>query len=481
MLVFVASLFIINALATGEAVVDASGDAVDTGSSTGDSTVAIRLEIIVNGDVSTTGFSWSYQISHPKIGGKIYWLTTPAESVSGLTADDVMSGASTLGEGCHGSESQEDENEHTVTVQCSLQPGGRYKLWVTVDDDGNGLNKLLITPFGQELRVSGCSDDGDCAGGTYCYRPGQADSTCVLNGSVGSGAPDSTATGSTDSTTTGSTDGSTDAGTGSGSSGGSTTVIDYNPCYGRKCGMICNNCQLGVMCPDVVNRCNAIGQCVSDSFTCPDTNPAPRHPLTRVQCTQQSQATCYGLAADKTAEQDGVCGWSAQLRRCVVVAIGEEGKEGNTCMMHRTIAACNGATAMPGQLPNAILPMAEEGVDTVCAWNPFTNTCKDGQLESEAGDGMGFGMATFDVCNIGKTPANCPMPYCQWLHNSCVPGAGVAELQKTHNAQEEKYSTSLLAGISAGAFFFGLVGTFVAARKCNKSSKYAEPLSMGRV
>jgi len=34
-----------------------------------------------------------------------------------------------------------------------------------------------------------------------------------------------------------------------------------------------------------------------------------------------SQATCYGLAADKTAEQDGVCGWSAQLRRCVVVAI----------------------------------------------------------------------------------------------------------------------------------------------------------------
>ena len=56
---------------------------------------------------------------------------------------------------------------------------------------------------------------------------------------------------------------------------------------------------------------------------------------------------------------------------------------------------------------------------------------EDGQLESEAGDGMGFGMATFDVCNIGKTPANCPMPYCQWLHNSCVPGAGVAELQKT--------------------------------------------------
>jgi len=288
-----------------------------------------------------------------------------------------------------------------------------------------------------------------------------------------------TATGSTDSTT-GSSTGSTDTGSSGGSSGGSTTVIDYNPCFGRKCGMICNNCQLGVMCPDVVNRCNQIGQCVSDSFTC--ANPAPqRHPLMRVQCTQQSQQTCYGLAADKTAEQDGVCGWSAQLRRCVVVAIGEEGKEGNTCMMHKTIAACNGATAMPGGLPGAMLPMAEEGVDTVCAWNPFTNTCKDGQLESEAGDGAGFGMATYDVCNIGKDPSNCPVPFCQWLHNSCVPGVGGIELQKTHSVQEEKYSTSLLAGISAGAFFFGLVGTFVVARRCNQKSKFSEPLSMGPV
>jgi len=291
-----------------------------------------------------------------------------------------------------------------------------------------------------------------------------------------------TGTGST-TTGTGSTGtGSSSTGSSGGSSGGSTTVIDYNPCYGRKCGMICNNCQLGVMCPDVVNRCNQVGQCVSDSFSC--ANPAPqRHPLTRVMCGQQSQQTCYGLAADKTAEQDGVCGWSAQLRRCVVVAIGEEGKEGNTCGMHRTIAACNGATAMPGTLPSALLPMAEEGIDTVCAWNPFTNTCKDGQLESEAGDGQGFGMASFDVCAIGKTPANCPPPFCAWLNNACVPGMSELEKTRTQGAadtQKEKYSTTLLAGISAGAFFFGLVGTFAMARTCTKNS-YSEPLSMGPV
>jgi len=340
--------------------------------------------------------------------------------------------------------------------------------------------------------TAACATDGDCEEGSYCYRPGQPEASCVLNGLVGAGAPggatstgDATSTGatSTGATSTGSTGtGSTSTGSSGGSSGGGTTVIDYNPCYGRKCGMICNNCQLGVMCPDVVNRCNQVGQCVSDSFTC--ANPAPqRHPLMRVMCGQQSQQTCYGLSADKTAEQDGVCGWSAQLRRCVVVAIGEEGKEGNTCALHRTIAACNGATAMPGTLPGAILPMAEEGVDTVCAWNPFTNTCKDGQLESEAGDGQGFGMATFDVCNIAKDPRNCPTPYCSWLHNSCVPG--MSELQKTRtqgaaDTQKEKYSTTLLAGISAGAFFFGLIGTFAMARTCNKNS-YSEPLSMGPV
>jgi len=335
--------------------------------------------------------------------------------------------------------------------------------------------------------TAACAVDGDCEEGSYCYRAGQPEASCVLNGLVGAEAPEgdatSTGTTTTGTTTTGSTDsttGSSTGSTGTGSSGGSTTVIDYNPCFGRKCGMICNNCQLGIMCPDVVNRCNQAGQCVSDSFTC--ANPKPqRHPLMRIQCGQQSQMTCYGLAADKTAEQDGVCGWSAQMRRCVVVAIGEEGKEGNTCMMHQTIAACNGAIAMPGGLPSAMLPVAAEGVDTVCAWNPFTNTCKDGQLESEAGDGVGFGMATFDVCNIGKDPQNCPVPFCQWLHNSCVPGVGGAELQKTHNVQEEKYSTSLLAGISAGAFFFGLVGTFVVARSCNQNSKFSEPLSMGPV
>merc|ERR1719285_1137107 len=84
---------------------------------------------------------------------------------------------------------------------------------------------------------------------------------------------------------------------GEGGSGGNGGVIDYNPCYGRKCGMVCNNCQLGEHCEDQLHRCNAVGQCVAEAFSC-DNTPATttRHPLMPVMCAQQSQATCYGIA-----------------------------------------------------------------------------------------------------------------------------------------------------------------------------------------
>lgn len=238
--------------------------------------------------------------------------------------------------------------------------------------------------------------------------------------------------------------------------------------------MICNKCQLGAFCPDVINRCNSIGQCVSESFQCPTTTA--RHPLMRVSCHQQSQATCYGLSSDKTAEQDGVCGWSRSQGFCAVASIGEE-VENPLCAMHRSIAKCNGL-GEPQPMPGIV----EEVVDTLCAWNPFTNTCKDGTLESEAGDGMGFGRATFQVCNVGKVATNCPAPYCVWLHNQCVPG-GPVELMKEHAAPvENKHNPYLLAGIAAGAFVVALVGTLTIARTC-RSQKMGQhvPLSMGPV
>lgn len=199
----------------------------------------------------------------------------------------------------------------------------------------------------------------------------------------------------------------------------------------------------------------------------------------------QSLATCYGLSADLSAEYDGVCGWSAQQGRCVVVSIGEEGKEGAMCQMHRTIAECNGGSMM-GFGQQIVPPMMTEGIDNVCAWNPFTNSCKDGQLENEAGDGAGFGFASFNVCSGGVTPQNCPQPFCMWNGAGCVPNAMMGpNLKKEHPQQQESHSESedryLLAAVAGSAFIIGLGVTFVASRIFSTKSSFQEPLHLETV
>lgn len=287
---------------------------------------------------------------------------------------------------------------------------------------------------------------------------------------------------------------------GASASSGGATLVDYDPCGGRNCGDVCNNCQLGEVCASVVNYCDPNGACVpNNSFEClapvvTTQAPAPvlptRHPLVRIRCGSQPQASCYGLSADLTAEYDGVCGWSAQQNRCVVVSIGEEGKEGAMCQMHRTIAACNGGGL--GGFGRQIVPpmgMMGEGIDNVCAWNPFTNSCKDGQLENEAGDGAGFGFASFDVCSRGTNPQQCPMPYCSWNptlnggQGGCVPGLS-PNLKKAHAKQKNAANGNdvyLLAGVAGSAFLFGIGLTFIASRWCLSKSSFQEPLHLGTV
>lgn len=355
-----------------------------------------------------------------------------------------------------------------------------------------------------------------------------ADGT-VADGTSGSSSDTvvTTSTGVTSSTTTtGSSSGSSSgaASSGSASSGtsgdtSSVTILDYDPCAGRTCGDVCNNCQLGEHCPSVVNRCDTNASCVSTTFEClapsvDDTsgastdastdssssssspaNNAPvapvatRHPLVRIMCGMQSQMSCYGLSADLSAEADGVCGWSAQQRRCVVVSIGEEGKEGAMCQMHRTIAACNGGSMM-GFGQQMVPPMMTEGIDNVCAWNPFTSSCKDGQLENEAGDGAGFGFASFNVCSGAVNPMSCPQPFCIWNAagnggvGGCVPGMG-PNLKKEHPQKQESHSETedryLLAAVAGSAFIIGLGVTFVASRLFAAKSSFQEPLHLETV
>jgi len=38
--------------------------------------------------------------------------------------------------------------------------------------------------------TAACAVDGDCEEGSYCYRAGQPEASCVLNGLVGAEAPE---------------------------------------------------------------------------------------------------------------------------------------------------------------------------------------------------------------------------------------------------------------------------------------------------
>jgi len=206
-----------------------------------------------------------------------------------------------------------------------------------------------------------------------------------------------------------------------------------------------------------------------------------RHPMTRVMCSQQAKETCYGFALDPVAEVDGVCGWSPSENKCAVVSIGEEPKEGTMCMMHRTLAACiNGHPSGVGQqgagmgmgmgIGGAALdPVAMtqmdiiDPIERVCAWNPYSGMCKDGQLEEEPGD-FAFGASSNGGCAWGSpTAQTCPAPLCRWSGTACVSSGlnfdwvRVTPLQKTHQSKTEKETSPwTLAAYSAGAFCVGL-------------------------
>jgi len=129
--------------------------------------------------------------------------------------------------------------------------------------------------------------------------------------------------------------------------------------------------------------------------------------------------------------------------------------------------------------------MGGEGIDNVCAWNPFTNSCKDGQLENEAGDGAGFGIASFSVCN-GVQAANCPAPFCFWTGSGCVPSPNMPNLKKEQPQQEESHSENedpwyLLGAVAGSAFILGLGVTFVATRLFASKSSFQEPLHLETV
>lgn len=228
---------------------------------------------------------------------------------------------------------------------------------------------------------------------------------------------------------------------------------------------------------------NAGATAAAAAAAAPPQQSYSRHPMTRVMCSQQPKKTCYGFALDPVAEVDGVCGWSPSENKCAVVSIGEEPKEGTMCMMHRTLAACiNGHPSGVGQqgagmgmgmgagMPGMGMGMATamdiiDPIERVCAWNPYTGMCKDGQLEEEPGD-FAFGAGSASGCAWGNpTALTCPMPLCRWSGTACVSSGlnfdwvRVTPLQKTHQPStktEKETSPWTLAAYSAGAFCVGL-------------------------
>jgi len=214
-----------------------------------------------------------------------------------------------------------------------------------------------------------------------------------------------------------------------------------------------------------------------------------RHPMTPVFCERQTKALCYGIAADITAETDGVCGWSPSEGQCAVVSIGEEPKEASMCYLHRTLADCISSNVDPAtQMGLPMPPGAFDAIERVCAWNPYSATCKDGQLENEPGDFV-FGRGTGRGCAWGNPNAlSCPRPFCMWTGAACV-GSGrnmwnfdVMPLASTHESKPEKSSdTFAIAGFAVGGFGIGLAMACGYVNLRSRKSYLTEPLSMERV
>jgi len=224
-----------------------------------------------------------------------------------------------------------------------------------------------------------------------------------------------------------------------------------------------------------------------------------RHPMTVVLCGQQIKQECYGIAGDITAEQDGVCGWSPSEGSCAVVSIGEEPKEETTCFMHTTISACINANRDPAEamgMPGLVGSGMVDAIERVCAWNPYSATCKDGQLENEPGD-FTFGRGTGRGCAWGNpTETTCPAPLCRWNGRFCVSsGLGglwnfdvmPVTLQKTHDSEsssskkEKGTDTWALVGYSCGGFAVGLVLALAYVNLRSQKSQLSEPLSLDPV
>merc|ERR1711879_654132 len=78
----------------------------------------------------------------------------------------------------------------------------------------------------------------------------------------------------------------------------------------------------------------------------------------------------YGVASGPNVEEGNVCGWSPMQNKCGVVAIEEEGPSYDSCMYRITKATCAGFSSTASH-------------EYVCAWDPFRNVCRGGQLQKE--------------------------------------------------------------------------------------------------
>merc|ERR1711879_222590 len=129
-----------------------------------------------------------------------------------------------------------------------------------------------------------------------------------------------------------------------------------------------------------------------------------------------------------------------------------------------------GGMGMGAGMPGMGMGMATamdiiDPIERVCAWNPYTGMCKDGQLEEEPGD-FGMGAGSNAGCAWGNpTETTCPRPLCAFINGACVSSGlnydrmRVVPLQKAHpfsTNTEKETSPWTLAAYSAGAFCVGL-------------------------
>jgi len=217
-----------------------------------------------------------------------------------------------------------------------------------------------------------------------------------------------------------------------------------------------------------------------------------RHPMSVVICGNQVKSECYGIAGDLSAEQDGVCGWSPTEGSCAVVSIGEEPKEGAPCFMHKTIADCINSNVDPAS-SLGIGPGMVDAIERVCAWNPYSATCKDGQLENEPGD-FTFGRGTGRGCAWGSpTAETCPLPLCRWNGRFCTSsGMGglwnydvvPVALKNTHSSPSspsKRSDTFAAVGYCFGGFGLGLVLALAYVNCRRRKNPLSEPLSLDPV